>query len=197
MFGRRKCIFAKKQMVTAFFGADYHMSHTNILKYDKRPFNSIDEHDEEIIANHNAIVGKNHDFYFLGDFCFNKLKTEEYLKRLNGRKFFIKGNHDYHDTVDLYKKYGTYLGYMNEIKLDGQHVMLSHYALRVWNRSHHGSYALYGHSHDKLETDPWGKSMDVGIVSAYRLFGEYRPFRWDEIKTILDARPIKIVDHHV
>ncbi len=68
--------------------------------------------------------------------------------------------------------------------------------MRVWLGSHKGYYHCYGHSHGSLESKPWGKSMDVGIDSAYRLFGEYRPFSLEEVVEILDKRKIEIVDHH-
>ncbi len=53
-----------------------------------------------------------------------------------------------------------------------------------------------GHSHDSLEYQSWGKSMDVGVDSAARILGEYRPFRFNEIKSILDKREKMVVDHH-
>lgn len=68
--------------------------------------------------------------------------------------------------------------------------MLFHYAMRVWNKSHHGSIHLYGHSHDSLDKDGEynGLSMDVGMDSAYRIFGEYRPFQIVEIIDIMNKR---------
>ena len=68
--------------------------------------------------------------------------------------------------------------------------------MRVWNKSHHGAYHLYGHSHDSMEDKEWGKSMDVGVDSAFRILGEYRPFSFDEIKGILDKRELYTIDHH-
>jgi hypothetical protein len=35
--------------------------------------------------------------------------------------------------------------------------------MRVWNRSHHGSWHLYGHSHGRLPEPPTLLSMDVGV----------------------------------
>src|SRR5690606_10093180 len=113
------------------------------------------------------------DFYFLGDFCFGK-NTEEYLKRLNGNKFFIKGNHDKKHTIKLYYKYGTYLGEQGKIKIDDKDIILNHYAMRIWNRSHHGTFQLYGHSHGSLP--PIGRQMDVGIM-----LNNYYPFNYEDI----------------
>ena len=74
-----------------------HFSHNNILKYcpDSRPFSSIEEMDEKIVENWNNKVTE-HDFvYILGDISFGKPSyTCEILKRLNGKKYLIMGNHD-------------------------------------------------------------------------------------------------------
>lgn len=179
-----------------FFSADTHYGHNNILKYDNRLFETIEQHDAELLRLHNSIVGKKDTFYFLGDFCFRRPEyAEEILSQMNGVKFFLWGNHDKH-VIKLYQKYGTYLGMKTIVKINGQEITLEHFAPRIWNRSHHGAWALYGHSHDNLEHTPFGKSMDVGVQSAYRVLGEYRPFSFQEIKTILDAREISKIDQH-
>jgi len=183
---------------TTFFSSDYHLRHANILKYDKRPYNNITEHDEAIINNHNSIVGKNDDFIFLGDFCFDRKRStiEWLLSRLNGNLYFIKGNHDKKDIIQAYQKYGTYLGEQAMIKVgdeysSAQNIVLNHFSMRVWDKSHHGAWCLYGHSHGSLEHTQWGKSMDVGIM-----MNNYKPFSFFEIKNILDKRNIKVIDHH-
>ena len=58
---------------------------------------------------------------------------------------------------------------MYELKVndpDGRHgkqgIVLCHYAMRVWNKSHHGNFMLYGHSHGSLADDPNSMSFDVG-----------------------------------
>lgn len=180
--------------MNTYFSSDTHYSHRNILRYDKRPFDTIEEHDEELLRLHNSTVGKKDHYYFLGDFCFGKPEyAESILKRMNGVKYFIQGNHDKH-MIALYKTYGTFLGHMDIVKINGQEITLSHYAMRVWNRSHHNAWMLYGHSHDVLEETPWGRSMDVGVQSAYRILGEYRPFSFEEIQIILNQR--EILQHH-
>lgn len=73
---------------------------------------------------------------------------------------------------------------------------LSHYAHRVWDKSHHGRYHLFGHSHGSLDHLEWGRSMDVGVDSAFKRFGEYRPFNIKEVIEILDKRSPLIIDHH-
>jgi len=177
-----------------WFSSDYHFDHVNILKYDKRPFDNIEEMNNTIIKNHNSIVSSNDNFYFLGDFSFAKDKNriEEHIKQLNGNKFFIKGNHDHRNIIDLYKKYGTYLGHMAEIKVDNQFITLNHYAMRVWNRSHHGTYHIFGHSHGSLLDDINSLSFDVGINCH-----NYYPIEFEEVIQIMNKKNFKSIDHHV
>lgn len=179
--------------------SDYHLKHKNVLIYDNRPFATIEEHDAKIIENHNSVVKVDDDFFFGGDFCFDKSKAriEELIQQLNGNKYFIKGNHDHKDIVKIYEKYGTYLGEQTLIKVGeskstAQSIVLNHFALRVWNKSHHGTWMLYGHSHGSLDHTPWGKSMDVGIM-----MNNYFPFDFYQIKEIMDKRIIHEVDHHI
>jgi calcineurin-like phosphoesterase family protein len=83
-----------------------------------------------------------------------------------------------------------------EINVGKQKICMSHYAQRVWNKHHRGAIHLYGHSHSSLEQLPWGKSMDVGIDNAFKLYGEYVPFSLTDILDIMGKREIKIIDHH-
>src|SRR6478609_5729886 len=116
-----------------------------------RLFNNVNEMNEAIIKNHNELISNEDDFYFLGDFSFAKLDITIWLmSRLNGNKFFIGGNHDKKDTIEVYKKFGTYLGGLAEIEVNKQKIVLCHYAMRVWNGSHRGTWCLYGHSHHSL-----------------------------------------------
>ncbi len=176
-----------------YFTSDYHFGHTNILKYDNRPYTDITTHDNDIIAKHNSIVTDEDEVYFLGDFTFSKDKKyiESLLVRLNGKKFFIKGNHDRSDMIKLYQKYGTYLGELAEIFVGEQKIVLCHYAMKVWNQSHKGTYHLYGHSHGTLPDDPNSLSFDVGIN-----VWNYQPLEFEEIKRLMSLKTYKPIDHH-
>lgn len=175
-----------------------HLGHKNILEYDNRPFDNITQHDIAILKNYNDTVEDEDDFYYLGDFSFaSPSLTEYYISSMKGNKFFIKGNHDKESTIKLYKQYGTYLGGIEQIEVEKQKIILCHYSLRVWSGNHRGTFCLYGHSHHSLERYPIGKSMDVGIPSAHAILGEYRPFSFEEIKSILDKREVHAVDHHI
>lgn len=78
-----------------FYTADLHFGHEAVIKFSNRPFKTIEEHDNFIIHVWNDTVTDNDDIYIVGDFAYrNKISDETYLRRLNGKKHLIIGNHD-------------------------------------------------------------------------------------------------------
>ena len=186
--------------MATFFTSDTHFFHKNVIKYCNRPFSSIEEMNEKMIELHNNTVSPSDEVFFLGDFAFAKPdKILSVLERLNGTKHLILGNHDKdieHDQKRFLTNKGfSTISYAREIRREGQKICLFHYGCRVWNKSHHGSWHLFGHSHGTLE--PFGKSVDVGVDSPF-VTGkpEYRPLSFNEIKQFMDKRNVVKVDHH-
>ncbi len=152
-------------MSNVWFTSDTHFGHTNIIKYTLRPFDSIGEMDERIIANWNKVVQPTDDIYHLGDFALvgrNEDKLKQYVRRLNGRIHLILGNHDRH-WEKLYKNMLASCQRLDEINVNGQAIILCHYAMKVWNKHSHNSWQLYGHSHGKLPKEPGRLQIDVGV----------------------------------
>jgi hypothetical protein len=191
-----------------WFSSDWHFSHKNIAgsKISKwkdgfRTFDSIQEMNDDIINNINSLVKWDDTLYFLGDFAFGDHKRiPEYRNRIACQNIHICiGNHDenYNDGSDI-SIYSHLFSSVNDtmrLKINGQDYFLSHYSHRIWPSSHRGTIHLYGHSHDSIPD--YGKSMDVGIDVAYRMFGKYRPFSITEIIDIMDKKEIGVLDHHV
>lgn len=151
-----------------FFISDTHFCHANIIKYDKRPFSSVDEMNEVLIRNWNKKVKNEDKVYILGDFSFGKeTETLNILNSLNGQKFLIKGNHDSVVKVDSIKKKFAYIKDYDRINLDGKDIILFHYPIDRWDKAHHGSIHLFGHVHSNLYsnhpmTKPNENSYNVG-----------------------------------
>lgn len=81
-----------------YFIADSHFCHESVIEFDKRPFSSVEEMNRQMIARWNKAVKKPADEVFiLGDFLFRGTGEEanRILKKLRGRKFLIRGNHDH------------------------------------------------------------------------------------------------------
>lgn len=178
-------------MKKTFFSSDWHLGHKNIITYDKRPFDSVEEMNNTIIKNYNSVVGPDDDFFYLGDFCFDRHRAEEFLSQLQGNLYFIRGNHDNHDMIKAYRKFGYYFGDFAEVKVNGQSITLCHYAMKVWNKSHRGTWHLYGHSHHSLPDDPHSLSFDIGVNGH-----NYYPLEFSQVEKIMSKKSWKPIDHH-
>lgn len=79
-----------------FFTADMHFGHENVISFDKRPFETVEEMDEELIRRWNAKVDKGDLVYVLGDMIWKTRNgdAEALIRSLNGQIILIKGNHD-------------------------------------------------------------------------------------------------------
>jgi calcineurin-like phosphoesterase family protein len=162
-------------MKEIFLCADLHMGHENIIGYTNRPFTDADHMNEILIQNFNSVIKYGDDVYCMGDFAFHN--HQQYLKRLNGNWFLIKGNHDKGcEQANFAWVKDTYT--LNMGKTDC--IYMSHYAHRVWNRSHFNSYHAFGHSHGRVE--PYGRSMDVGVDAVPN---KYFPIHLEEFIKIL------------
>jgi calcineurin-like phosphoesterase family protein len=172
-----------------WFTSDLHLGHANIIKYSNRPFADVEEMDNTIISNWNSKIQQYDHAWFLGDFCFTNVeKGQEYLNRLNGIKHLIIGNHD--KTGVQLKGWAT-IDDLKEIKINGQWITLCHYAMRVWNKCHYGTWHLYGHSHGSLPDDPNSLSFDVGVDCH-----NYTPLSFNDVKSIMATKTWKPIDHH-
>jgi calcineurin-like phosphoesterase family protein len=150
---------------------------------------------EKIIENWNSVVKSNDNVYSLGDFGFSQYtRLRSVIKRLNGNLNLINGNHD---KVIIQNKQSILKDCPNvkqitdykEIYIDKQFICMFHYATRTWNKSHYGSWFLFGHTHGILP--PLGKSVDVGVDSPYILgYAPYRPFSFNEVKNFMDKQDI-------
>ena len=154
-------------MTETWVCADHHFFHRNILKFCplSRPFEDVAQMNEEIVYRHNSVVGVKDDVYFLGDLSFGKAEpTLELLSQMNGRKFFIFGNHD---TVMRNEAIRNEFTWMKDYyKLKGFHaqpIVLSHFPFYSWDRMQYGALHFYGHTHGDIPEMFGGRGRDVGL----------------------------------
>lgn len=143
-----------------FITSDHHFGHENIIKYCDRPFNSVDHMDWYMIEKWNSVVSKDDVVFHLGDFCLGSSEmAKRYFKKLNG-KISILWNLDHHDKRWLNKDivYNSKYHAVNMLpaifsyKIEDSFLVLCHYPLERWNRSHYGSIHFHGHIHRKNST---------------------------------------------
>lgn len=177
-----------------FVTSDLHMFHNNIIKYSNRPFANATEMNTTLVDNWNSVVSEGDIVFNLGDFSFAKdEKTVEVLSQLQGTQYFIYGNHDrvmQSDVVQNYCRKSRKIRLFCDvasIRYNGHSIFMSHYAHRTWDKSHHGSLHLYGHSHGTLPGV--GRSMDVGVDST-DMNSDFTPFLLDDVIKFLMTKEI-------
>ena len=161
--------------MAVFFTSDTHFGDPRVLRIDKRPFRTLAEHDEALIARWNGAVAPGDEVWHLGDFALHVTpeRIDELLGRLNGAKHLITGNNDGPATLAA-GGWASVQPYA-ELHLDGAALVLCHYAFRTWKNMGRGWIDLHGHSHGKLK--PQTRQVDVG-VDAW----EYRPVTLGQIR---------------
>ena len=146
--GDLKHIVKNKIWVTS----DTHFRHRRILIYEAaaRPFETVEQMNEELVNRWNAKVGPMDVVFHLGDFGFtSNAQTRTILSKMNGRKFLLLGNHDRQQklTDEKWVSLGFERVFRNPFLLDSKFIF----------------------SHEPLETIPDGKVNVYGHVhgSAY------------------------------
>ena len=74
-------------------------SSRSVIGFQNRPLRGLEEMNKGIIHNFNSIVRRDDILYIPGDLIKYRIpesQANELIKRINGRKILIRGNHDGH-----------------------------------------------------------------------------------------------------
>lgn len=180
-------------MSQILFTSDSHFGHANIIKYCSRPFAHLTEMHEALIERWNKKVQPGDVVYHIGDFALriDVPEVEGILRRLNGEKHLILGNHDLKNKGVLRARGFVEQVSYKEIKIGDQKIVMCHYPFLTWNKSHHGSFSLHGHCHGTLPRDMSARRLDVGVDCW-----NYEPLSYDEIVAEMAKVTWKPIDHH-
>jgi calcineurin-like phosphoesterase family protein len=167
--------------MTTHFTADTHFGHESIIAMSARPFSTVEEMDEAMIANWNAVVSRGDNVWHVGDFAhrIDAKRKRAIFSRLNGSKHLVPGNHDDANTLSLG---WASIGQIRQIIVESTKIVLCHYGLRTWPGSRRGAIHLYGHSHGTLPGN--AQALDVGVDCW-----DFRPVTLGEIKEVLEREP--------
>ncbi len=155
-------------MTDKYFISDTHFGHSNILGYDGRPFDTIEQHDLEVSDRINSTLKRGDILFHLGDVAWNQeaYDTWLYRRRKDVRYVQLRGNHDYRFEEGQH---------FDDVRwLKNEKVFLSHYPHLSWPSSFHGSVHLFGHVHGMVKGV--GRSMDVSANVI-----DYRPISLEQV----------------
>lgn len=173
-----------------FYTSDLHFGHFNAIRFDGRPWTTVEDMDMGLIERWNAKVGKDDTVYILGDISWYKgsTKTIELLQKLNGKKILLRGNHDYNDKPELKACFEKVVDYL-EIKDGKYNVVLSHYPMHFYKNQRYGWIHLYGHLHNGMDEELCQKFIEMvkaaGInthmYNVGTMLWDFEPVTLDEI----------------
>jgi calcineurin-like phosphoesterase family protein len=124
------------------FIADLHLGHQNMAT--RRGFETVEEHDEHVIAQWNSVVSKRDVTYVLGDVTMEKAGSYPLLDRLNGLKHVVLGNHDRRQDVrKLLEHVESVAGMVNY-----KGVILTHCPIHPMELEYRFPKNIHGHIHD-------------------------------------------------
>lgn len=129
-------------MSKVFFIADTHFGDKNIIKYEGRPFNSVEEMNEALIEKWNSVVGTVDTIFVVGDFI-SDIDSFDVIRKLKGRIKLIVGNHD-KPLIEEYSKYPSVQVIDYPIILDN-FWMVSHEPMYITENSPYAN--IFGHIH--------------------------------------------------
>lgn len=173
--------------------SDTHFTHGAMLRFKRedgeplRVFSSIEEMDETMVENWNRVVKPQDHCYHLGDVAMRK-EHLKIIKRLNGKKRLIFGNHDIFEA-----KYYFEAGFQ---KVMGMRVLggmlFTHVPIHP-NSLGRFSVNVHGHIHDSLvikrdqailmDAEEW--SVDKRYFNACVERNNYTPIALEEIKKFI------------
>ena len=171
-----------------FIISDTHFSHENIIRYCNRPFAHADEMDECLIQYWNEVVRPEDHVRHLGDVSMKRggrleqLAFIRLIKRLNGHKRLILGNHD-HFPTEVYLEAG-----FEKIQGTGQWlgdgIIYSHYPIHPSNFGR-AMGNVHGHVHQNPSPLPFRDNEFENKKVYYNASVEainYRPRDVEEIR---------------
>jgi calcineurin-like phosphoesterase family protein len=199
-------------MIDIFFTGDTHYNHRGLCRGESkwpdtahcRDFDTLDEMNQRIIDNINAVVKPNDHLYHVGDVAFGhgEKPVIEFMERINCKNVWLfLGNHDYRIMSSTSKLRDMFMKVRERatLKINGQEIVMNHFPELIWNKHHHGSWHLHGHCHGSLadkgvlnDIFHSRKCMDIGIDTH----PEFRPYHFDEIADVMSTREIIKLDHH-
>ena len=153
-----------------YFISDLHLGHANCIRFDKRPWETAEEMDMEIIRRWNRKVRKEDHVYVLGDFAYrNRTSIADYTNQMNGHIHLIR----------------------MVIMADGVkcRLILCHYFIPFYNGARHMAFMLHGHTHkteesvmeERIKEDIRRKGLRCEAYNVGAMWQDYEPQTLEEI----------------
>lgn len=193
-----------------YYIADCHFYHRNLLtEMDNRGFESVEQMNEVMIEKWNEKVHAHDEVVILGDFSLGSgQETNQILRRLKGKFYLIRGNHDdrYLKDRDFDVSRFVWIKDYAEIHDNKRKIVLMHYPIFCYNgqfrRGADGTpltYMLHGHIHkteDQVLVDRFcaetratmqksahqeeAQPIPCQMINCFCMYSDYMPLTLEE-----------------
>ena len=154
-----------------WFTSDPHYDHANIIKYCHRPFRSVKQMNAVLRRNWNSTIRPDDVVYFVGDMSFGlpSRSPRWWLKRLNGRKIYVKGSHDRGIRLSSIIPGVSRVSEFEHVTVNGMGFLVVHDPLSAVVNGWRG-WVIHGHLHNTRPfCDFHGKRFNVSVeVTGYK-----------------------------
>lgn len=185
-------------MSNRFTISDTHFGHastwakfTNPDGTPLRPFSSTEEMDETLVDNWNKVVHPKDTVYHLGDVVIARRNLQT-VKRLNGRKILIRGNHDMFKDKDYYE---AGFEQIHGVRVFVDKWIMSHIPLHPGSVTDRFKVNVHGHTHgnrvkrfvrNTAEVIDWGPEFVEALDPRYYCVCveqiNYTPISFDDLE---------------
>jgi calcineurin-like phosphoesterase family protein len=198
------------------FWSDTHFNHKcdhwEVPLWKARGFNSVEEHNEGLIARWNEKSTQDTIFFHLGDFIFGFNSANNFksiIQRLNFKTLYIMpGNHcSGWKQVFEEQKYNVwninsekrviFVPNYIEASINNQMIAMSHYPILSFNNQSKNGICLYGHVHGNLIKNEIGKLYAKARTLEVTVENSPYPLSYKEIKTYFKTKEPVSFDHHI
>lgn len=130
-----------------FLISDTHFGHSKIFEFEesrRETFTDIEYMTDEIVRRWNEVVSPNDVVFHLGDIALGGVDIQSIVRRLNGKKYLIRGNHD--NKIDTYYYNCGFSGVYSMIEIGS--VILTHIPIHP-QEFYRWTTNIHGHVHSK------------------------------------------------
>lgn len=167
-----------------WFTADSHYGQARTLELSKRPFDSVDQMDKQIIDNWNSVVSKDDIVYHLGD-----IGDFDKVSKLNAMSIrLVLGNYETDHLVGLSERLGSRIVIINNpsnlVKIDNVKFTLIHKPEEANDLA--GDFYLFGHIHKLQMVKRNGLNVGTDCHNFYPIDSETIMFYYNAIMNHYD-----------
>ena len=174
-------------MARIFLIADTHLGDDIIIKLENRPFKNSKEQTDSIVEKWNSVVNEDDIVYVVGDFLHIGCDSYhmEQAKKLNGKKYLVRGNHDTESDEFYIGECGFAKVYDHPIIVDDFWIF-SHEPMYI---NKYFPYAnIFGHVHDNPSYATFSSRHYCICVERT----DYTPITFDAVKATVMEEDRKV-----